>query len=220
MIRRLATRLVFFRQGGGSGKPLVTLLLLSAGLVLAACGAGPGEGAACPAGGKADTPSGYCLPRYLSLKRGEVFGRKGPGKDYPTLFVYHAQGLPVQVVDETSDWRRICDPDGGLFWVSRALVDGRRTVMALGPQPVPLRAQPKAEAAALAYLRPRAVADLDKCAGAWCKVSAGGQAGWVAPAQVWGLADSLQCKLSATPAPARAPSAKVETGFATRGRSN
>ena len=26
------------------------------------------------------------------LKRGEVFGRKGPGKDYPTVFVYHARG--------------------------------------------------------------------------------------------------------------------------------
>jgi SH3-like domain-containing protein len=203
VIRHLATRLVFSRQGGGWGKLFLTLFLLNAAaLGLAACGAGPSEGAACPAGGKADTPSGYCLPRYLSLKRGEVFGRKGPGKDYPTVFIYHAQGLPVQVVDETSDWRRICDPDGTLLWVSRALVDGRRTVMAVGPQPVPLRAAPKVEAAAVAYLRPRAVADLGKCVGGWCKVSAGGQVGWVTPAQVWGLADNLQCKLSAPPAPA------------------
>src|SRR5580698_4123114 len=100
--------------------------------LLAGCGSRSGEGADCPAGVKQKTPSGYCVPRYLSLKRGEVFGRKGPGKDYPTVFVYHARGLPVQVVDETSDWRRICDPDGGAVWVASAMVDGQRTVMATG----------------------------------------------------------------------------------------
>src|SRR5579885_430147 len=110
---------------------------------LSACGAHGGEGEDCPAGVKAKTPSGYCVPRYLSLKRGEVYARRGPGKDYPALFVYHAKGLPVQVVDETTDWRRICDPSGALVWVHRSMVDGRRTVVAPGPQPVPLRSSPK-----------------------------------------------------------------------------
>src|ERR1700677_2494269 len=84
---------------------------------LAACGDHGGEGADCPAGVKQQTPSGYCVPRYLSLKRGEGVRRKGRGKDYAALYVYHAKGLPVQVVDEPTDWRRICDPDGGAVWV-------------------------------------------------------------------------------------------------------
>jgi hypothetical protein len=101
-------------------------------LLVGACGDRGGEGADCPSGIKQTTPSGYCIPRYLSLKRGEVFGRKGPGKDYPTVYVYHAKGLPVQVIDETSDWRRICDPDGTALWVASPMLDGRRTVMANG----------------------------------------------------------------------------------------
>ena len=92
------------KSNGAIAASLATLALLGA------CGGKGGEGADCPAGVKQKTPSGYCVPRYLSLKRGEVFGRKGPGKDYATVYVYHARGLPVQVVDETSDWRRICDP--------------------------------------------------------------------------------------------------------------
>lgn len=169
------------------------LALMVATLCVSACGGHAGEGADCPSGAKQATPSGYCVPRYLSLKRGEVFGRKGPGKDYPTVFVYHARGLPVQVVDETSDWRRICDPDGGAAWVSSTMVEGRRTVMAVAAGPVPLRGQPAEGGSAAAYLRPRAIATLDRCAGGWCRVGVDGAWGWVKSSEVWGLAPAAQC---------------------------
>ena len=169
-------------------------LMLIGHAALAACGGRGGEGADCPAGVKAQTPSGYCIPRYLSLKRGEVFGRKGPGKDYPTVFVFHARSLPVQVVDETSDWRRICDPDGGAAWVSSAMVEGRRTVMAAGAAPISLRRNPSDNAPANAYLRPRSIAALGRCQGGWCEVSADGATGWLKSSEVWGLASAPQCR--------------------------
>ena len=161
---------------------------------LGACEGRSGEGADCPAGVKQQTPSGYCVPRWLSLKRGEVFGRKGPGKDYPTVFVYHARGLPVQVVDETTEWRKICDPDGGAVWVASAMVDGRRTVMASGQAPLALRKSADDAAQASAYLRPRAIAALGRCKAGWCEVSAAGASGWVRNAQVWGLTTQPLCR--------------------------
>jgi SH3-like domain-containing protein len=163
-------------------------------LALGGCEGRSGEGADCPVGPKPRTPSGFCLPRYVSLKRGEVFGRSGPGRDYPIAFVYHARGLPVQVVDETIDWRRICDPDGGAVWVSRAMVEGRRTVMALGNDPIALRAQPADTAAVTAYLRPRATAALVAANGDWRQVSAEGATGWLKSSAVWGLAPQAQCR--------------------------
>jgi SH3-like domain-containing protein len=169
-------------------------LWASAVLLLSACGDRGGEGADCPSGVKQQTPSGYCVPRYLSLKRGEVFGRKGPGKDYVTAYVYHARGLPVQVVDETTDWRRICDPDGGAVWVASAMVDGRRTVMAPGKAAVALRSGPSDTAGANTYLRPRAIADLGRCKADWCEVSVDGAHGWVKSSEVWGLAPQAQCR--------------------------
>src|ERR1700723_520451 len=150
----------------------LAIVSLALALMLGACGGRGGEGADCPDGVKQSTPSGYCVPRYLSLKRGEVFGRKGPGKDYPTVYVYPARGLPVQVVDETTDWRRICDPDGGAVWVASPMLDGRRTVMAPAKGPVTLRRSPAADAAPAAYLAPRAIASLGHCKGDWCQVSA------------------------------------------------
>jgi len=169
-------------------------VLFAVGLALGACGGRGGEGADCPSGVKQTTPSGYCVPRYLSLKRGEVFGRKGPGKDYPTVSIYHARGLPVQVVDETTDWRRICDPDGGAVWVASPMLEGRRTVMAPAKGPVTLRRGPSDTAAPAAFLRPRAVAALGRCKGDWCEVSADDADGWVKSSEVWGLAPQAQCR--------------------------
>jgi SH3-like domain-containing protein len=177
----------------GLGSTRNAAALAAAALSLGACGVHGGEGQDCPRGVKAATPSGYCLPRYLSLKSGEVFARKGPGKDYATVFVYHARGLPVQVVDETTDWRRICDPDGGLYWVHRSMVEGSRTVMAPAGQPVTLRRLPADGAAAAAYLRPRSLATLGRCQGPWCEVSAGGASGWLKSSEVWGLSAAIQC---------------------------
>jgi SH3-like domain-containing protein len=176
------------------GKSSLAAACAVTAIALCACGGRSGEGADCPGGVKQATPSGYCVPRYVSLKRGEVYGRKGPGKDYPTVFVYHVRGLPVQVIDETSDWRRICDPDGGAAWVSSSMIDGRRTVMAPGAAPIALRQSAADAAAPAAYLQPRAVADLGDCRGDWCQVSAGGAHGWVKSSEVWGLAAAAQCR--------------------------
>jgi len=162
-------------------------------LALAGCGDRGGEDRACPPSGRSML-SGFCVPRWVSLKRGEVYGRKGPGKDYPALWIYRVQGLPVQVVAETTDWRRICDPDGGATWVHRSMIDGRRMVMAVGGAPIPLRRGPAVNAAANRLLNGRALALLGRCQGAWCKVKVGGVSGWVAANQVWGTAGPPQCR--------------------------
>jgi hypothetical protein len=75
------------------------------------------------------TPSGYPVPRYISIKVDPANARSGPSEDHRLLWVYHAKGLPVQVVAENQTWRRICDPEGGLAWVHMRVTDGRRTVM-------------------------------------------------------------------------------------------
>jgi SH3-like domain-containing protein len=140
------------------------------------------------------TPSGLPVPRYVSLKFAEVNARSAPADDARTLWVYRVRGLPVQVVAETSEWRRICDPEGGLAWVHKRTTDGRRMVMRLKPQPLPLLAGAKDGARVKAYLAPRALAELDRCKAGWCKLKAGGASGWIPQGEVWGTADEAQCR--------------------------
>ncbi len=139
------------------------------------------------------TPSGLPVPRYVTLKFNEVNARAGPGDDHRLLWVYRSRGLPVQVVAETREWRRICDPRGGKAWVHRRTVDGRRAVLG-GKAQTPVRAKAKADGKVTAYLRPGALAALDRCEGAWCRIKAGGAKGWVMASAVWGATESPQCR--------------------------
>jgi len=160
---------------------------------LAACGGHVSEGTDCPQAERARTPSGFCVPRWVSLKHGQVMGRKGPGKDYPAQWVYHADGLPVQVVAETEEWRRICDPDGGVAWVNRSEIDGRRTLMSRSATGTPLRRTPSEAAQETGSLNPRALARLVRCKGDWCQVKVGGVQGWMTTDQAWGVDEARQC---------------------------
>jgi SH3-like domain-containing protein len=151
---------------------------------------------------EAHTPSGFPVPRYVSLKFQTVNARGGPGDDHRLLWVYHARSLPVQVVAENSEWRRICDPDGGLAWVHKRTTDAPRTVIRTQPRPLSLHASGKESARVVAYLRPRAIANLVKCdEKGWCKIKVDGVSGWIPSPQVWGLDEAPQCGAVLRPDP-------------------
>ena len=141
----------------------------------ARCGGRGGDGSGLPAPAQAADAvrllrAALCQPE---ARRG--LRPQGPGRRLPALWIYHARGLPVQVVAETTDWRRICDPDGGAAWVHRAMIDGRRTVMRTRPDPLPSCAAARATAPPASPIwPPRALAALDRCQGDWCKVKVGG----------------------------------------------
>jgi SH3-like domain-containing protein len=165
-----------------------------AALWLGACRDVGGPAPACPPPARASGVSGLCVPRWVTLRLGAVNARRGPGSDYPALWVYHAQGLPVQIVAETRAWRRICDPDGLAAWVERASLDGRRAVAPLGASPVPILGGPRPDRPAKGLLAPHALARLDHCAAGWCEVRVSGVTGWASESLLWGVAGGAQCR--------------------------
>lgn len=145
-------------------------------------------------GRHADTPSGLPIPRYVTIANGEAAARSGPSEDNRVVFVYHARGLPVQVVAETDDWRRICDPEGGLVWVKKRLVDGNRSVMRVKPEPVALHSRPSETSGVTGWLAPRAIAGFDRCDKGWCRVKVGKIKGWTPQSEIWGVEPAPQCR--------------------------
>ena len=150
--------------------------------------------AAFPALAERQTPSGFPVPRYVTLKFDRVNARAGPGDDHRLLWVYRVKGLPVQVTAETAEWRRICDPDGKQVWVHRRTTDGRRAVMNLSARPQVLLHKPRIDAQPAAYLNARSMAPLDRCDKGWCKIKATGGGGWVREGSLWGTATAPQCR--------------------------
>ncbi|MCP5118245.1 MAG: hypothetical protein GY953_46110, partial [bacterium] len=62
-------------------------------------------------------PSGLPVPRFVSLKSSRVNVRVGPGESYGIAWVFVKPGLPIEVVQEYDNWRRIRDADGAMGWV-------------------------------------------------------------------------------------------------------
>jgi len=135
------------------------------------------------------TPSGLPVPRWVSLKSGEVYLREGPSAEHRVQWVYVRRGLPVEVIAEYDVWRRIRDADGVVGWVHKGMLDGRRSVLISGAANVPLRDEPDAEGAVVAYAEPGVVARLKTCGAAYCEVQAQTVDAYVERNHVWGVYD-------------------------------
>ena len=126
------------------------------------------------------------LPRYVSLRAGEVNVRRGPGLDYRIDWVFQRSGLPVRVIDEYGHWRRIADSDDAGGWVYHALLTGRRMALVTAPE-VTFRSEPDDAATPTAIAEQGVVAHLLQCRAEWCEVETRGSEGWVPKSAIWGV---------------------------------
>lgn len=147
------------------------------------------------------TPSGFAVPRYLVLRFDEINGRAGPSEDHEVLWTYRARGLPVQVIAETEQWRRICDPEGGIAWVASRMLEGGRAVVRNTPGEALIRRSPAADGAVVGALPQNARADLGRCEEGWCRIKAGGISGWTRQDEIWGADEGFQCEGLPAPEP-------------------
>ncbi len=151
------------------------------------------------------TPTGLEVPRWVSLKSNRVRARQGPGLDYPIMWEYRTAGLPVQVIAETREWRKICDPDGSVAWIHRTVASGRRSVFNRTNEPLPIRTGRSDSAAVRATLSPRSLVALDECEDGWCRVRARKIRGWINARSVFGTQERALCNASRPAGPGREP---------------
>jgi SH3-like domain-containing protein len=131
------------------------------------------------------------LPRFASLKREKTNVRVGPGTQYPIRWIYQQQGLPVEIIVEFANWRRIRGSDGSDGWVHAALLSTRRLALAAPWSAISLnlRARPSERAAVVARLQPRVLVRVKRCDRTWCAVNVPGQdlSGYVRQVKLWGV---------------------------------
>jgi SH3-like domain-containing protein len=135
--------------------------------------------------------SGLPIPRFVTLKSGRVNLRIGPGRNYPVEWMYLKSGLPVEVIQEFDNWRRIRDSEGTEGWINQSLLSGRRSGIAAPwfkgkDAMIPMRAQPAEDARLVASIEPGAMGEIEACNGAWCQMRFDGYKGWVPQNLIWG----------------------------------
>jgi SH3-like domain-containing protein len=133
--------------------------------------------------------SGLPMPRFVSLKPDKVNVRQGPSRDQTVAFIYQKANLPVEVIAEFENWRRIRDADGSEGWVLQNLLSGKRTAL-IAPWSkqltLPLYASASAKATATAMLQPGVQASIKSCTANWCRINGDGFDGWIEESNLWG----------------------------------
>ena len=71
--------------------------------------------------------TGFELPRYASLKLNESNLRVGPSTNYPILIKYIKKDIPVKIIDEYKDWRKIIDSQSNTGWLHKRLIKGEES---------------------------------------------------------------------------------------------
>lgn len=143
--------------------------------------------AACSAfAAEATKNSGLPLPRFASLRSGEVNVRSGPGVRYPVDWVFVYRNMPVEIVAEFDSWRKIRDWEGTEGWVHQSMLSGRRTAMVTGGLRE-LHAEPTVDAPVIAKIDGRVIGRVLRCREAWCRVEVTSLRGWLRRDHVWGI---------------------------------
>lgn len=170
------------RRPVGTAKALLSACLLSTLLAL------PG-----PVAAQAETgATGLPLPRFVSLKAGRANMRVGPGRDYQVDWTFTRRGLPLEVVQEFDNWRKVRDSEGSEGWILHTLLSGNRTAL-VKPwekqhgKTVTLHNTPSASARAIARIEPGSLAAVNECEKGWCQIGVGEFNGYVKQAQLWGV---------------------------------
>jgi SH3-like domain-containing protein len=135
--------------------------------------------------------SGLPLPRFVSLKSDRVNVRQGPTRDHAVAWIFTRQGLPVEILAEFDNWRRVRDSEGAEGWVFHSLLSGRRTVLvapwAKGAL-FDLHRRASLESPVVARLEPGVLAEVSGCEDGWCRVKVkGAAAGFIGQDSLWGV---------------------------------
>jgi len=130
--------------------------------------------------------SGLPIPRFASLRSDEVNVRTGPGARYPIDWMFKRKAMPVEIVAEYENWRKIRDWQGASGWVHQSLLTGKRSFI-ISTKTASLYKTPATSAEVVAKLEPEVMGEIRSCAGDWCRVKVSGISGWIERGGMWGV---------------------------------
>lgn len=133
-----------------------------------------------------DDASALPIPRFVSLRSNDVNMRVGPGTRYSINWVYHREGLPVEVIQEFDQWREIRDSEGTTGWVHKQMLQGKRFAVVTGKKPAVLRRAPDATANAALRAEPGVIGRILSCEKEWCRLQISGRKAWIEKSHMFG----------------------------------
>ena len=133
--------------------------------------------------------SGQIIPRFETLKFNEVRLRKGPSRDHPIDWVYKLKGLPLKIISEFDDWRKVEDFDGVNGWIHRSQLSRKRVVQVISSNSE-IKSKPNNDSDILALAEIGVLLNLERCDEIWCRISTQNIKGWILRDNLFGILEN------------------------------
>lgn len=137
--------------------------------------------------------TGLPIPRFVSLKSKRVNMRIGPGKQFKVAWLYLKQGLPIEIIQEYDNWRKVRDPEGNEGWILHSLLSGKRTAIVNPGEKdkeagiANLHQDGTSESAIIARIEPGVVTSVSSCQEEWCQITVEESEGYIEKKYLWGV---------------------------------
>tara|TARA_B100000900_G_C19985223_1_gene475434 strand:- start:15 stop:455 length:441 start_codon:yes stop_codon:yes gene_type:complete len=122
---------------------------------------------------------------FVSLKKGKVNVRYGPGFEYPIKYIYKKVNLPIKQIDKKENFRRIIDFKNNSGWIHVSQLKKVNSIIPKNDKV--LFSKPTNFSKPLAQIKKGRVLLIQKCNNDWCKVKTGNFKGWIKVENTWGL---------------------------------
>jgi len=140
--------------------------------------------------------TGWKLPRFVSLKSDEVNLRVGPGIKYPIVVKYTVKNLPVEIIEENNDWRKIKDIEGNEGWILEALLQGDKfgIINQSYNESAKIYSHPRGNI--IGKIGKNNVVKVNSCLSDWCKIKYAKYSGWINKENLWGVYENEKFNVS------------------------
>tara|TARA_B100000963_G_scaffold228744_1_gene199481 strand:+ start:16410 stop:16874 length:465 start_codon:yes stop_codon:yes gene_type:complete len=133
------------------------------------------------------------IAEIRSLKNTKVNVRLGPSKNYPIKFVYEKKYLPVLIIDEHYNWKKIKDFENDTGWIHISQLSKLKTTLTTKNNEV-IYSSPSIYSKPKVKLEIYQVLTIKKCKQLWCNVENSKIHGWIKKKNLWGIKNTKTTK--------------------------
>jgi len=131
-----------------------------------------------------DTPSSE-KDYFLTLKYNRVKVRQGPSFEYPVKFIYKKKYLPIKIIDNKDNFRKITDLKNNNGWIHVSQLSKKKSAINIHNLSIIFK-KPNIYSQPMAKLEKGKIVIVKKCKEDWCKIITNDYKGWIFKNYLWG----------------------------------
>ena len=130
------------------------------------------------------------LPRFVSTKSDDINLRVGPSKNYPIILNYTKQNIPLEVIDEHGQWRKIKDLHNHIGWIHKTLLKGNRYGIIATKNLIEFNLYNYPNGQKIGLIKNNNIVEIKRCLKEWCLIQYNSYKAWILKSEIWGVYSS------------------------------